>query len=370
MRNFIQAHVLTFYPPSNPNRDEGGRPKTCVVGGTERLRLSSQSLKRAVRMSEAFQTDLRGHLGHRTQRIGETLHARLVERGFSTKEATAQVRPVIALFGKPRDESGETPLLTEQLAFLSQGEVEAAMAMVEAIEPGDKPLSPKPGDVLKRVDASVDVALFGRMFADAPGYNRDGAVQMGHAFSCNAVEVDSDFYTAVDDLKRGVDDDKGAGFIGDVAFGSAIHYLYACVDTRLLVRNLGTGAEVEALATAGVKALLRGLATTSPSGKRTSFAHNPLAAFVMTEAGDVQPRSLASAYLDAVRGGDIMAKSVEALARSCRTMDRAYGPRAAVRCVLDATVAASEGTTADRDFGSAETRPCDSLDELLEATVA
>lgn len=33
MTTFIQFHVLTAYPPSNPNRDDQGRPKQATVGG-------------------------------------------------------------------------------------------------------------------------------------------------------------------------------------------------------------------------------------------------------------------------------------------------------------------------------------------------
>lgn len=44
---FVQLHLLTSYPPSNLNRDDTGRPKTALVGDATRLRISSQSLKRA-----------------------------------------------------------------------------------------------------------------------------------------------------------------------------------------------------------------------------------------------------------------------------------------------------------------------------------
>lgn len=49
MAEFIQLHMLVSYPPSNLNRDDLGRPKTAIMGGTQRLRISSQSLKRAWR---------------------------------------------------------------------------------------------------------------------------------------------------------------------------------------------------------------------------------------------------------------------------------------------------------------------------------
>ena len=54
MSRFLQLHLLTFFPPANLNRDDTGRPKTAVVGGATRLRLSSQALKRAWRTSDVF----------------------------------------------------------------------------------------------------------------------------------------------------------------------------------------------------------------------------------------------------------------------------------------------------------------------------
>lgn len=33
MTTFVQFHLLTVYPPSNPNRDDTGRPKQALVGG-------------------------------------------------------------------------------------------------------------------------------------------------------------------------------------------------------------------------------------------------------------------------------------------------------------------------------------------------
>ena len=49
MSRFVQLHVLTSYPPSNLNRDDTGRPKTAEMGNVNRLRISSQSQKRAWR---------------------------------------------------------------------------------------------------------------------------------------------------------------------------------------------------------------------------------------------------------------------------------------------------------------------------------
>lgn len=62
MTTFIQLHLLTAYPAANLNRDDTGAPKTVVLGGATRLRVSSQSLKRAWRTSALFEQHWRAIL--------------------------------------------------------------------------------------------------------------------------------------------------------------------------------------------------------------------------------------------------------------------------------------------------------------------
>ena len=77
MQRFVQLHLLTFYPPSNLNRDDTGKPKTAIVGGATRLRISCQALKRAWRTSDIVSKILEHHLGKRTQRIGSMVREHL-----------------------------------------------------------------------------------------------------------------------------------------------------------------------------------------------------------------------------------------------------------------------------------------------------
>jgi CRISPR system Cascade subunit CasC len=70
MTTFLQLHMLTSYPPACLNRDDLNRPKTTVMGGVPRLRISSQSLKRAWRKSPCFEESLKGHVGTRTKTKG------------------------------------------------------------------------------------------------------------------------------------------------------------------------------------------------------------------------------------------------------------------------------------------------------------
>src|ERR1051325_10555712 len=104
MSHFLQLHLLTFYPPSNLNRDDTGRPKTATVGGVPRLRISSQALKRAWRSSPIFADRLREHRGQRTQRCGEEIEHHLRDRDIAPERALQIAREITQHFGKLKPE--------------------------------------------------------------------------------------------------------------------------------------------------------------------------------------------------------------------------------------------------------------------------
>ena len=344
MSRFVQMHILTAYPPSNPNRDDLGRPKTATIGGTSRMRISSQALKRAIRTDEAFRSALAGNLGERTQRMGEEVHRHLLEKGASEDKALKIARNIASLFGKVKpvpkkknsDSNADNPPLTEQLAyteqlaFISPAERTAAFELAEQILSGAEVPTDKKGEpdmkklvpnVLQTADGAVDIAMFGRMLADNPDFNRDAAVQVAHAFTTNRVDIEDDYYTAVDDLKT-AEEDAGAGFIGEAGFGAGVFYLYICVNRALLLQNLSGDA---ALAERALSALVRAAATASPSGKKNSFANHVRAEYLLLERGDGQPRSLASAFTKPIASDDQLGQSVEALKKQRADFEKTYG---------------------------------------------
>lgn len=361
MSRFIQLHILTFYPPSNLNRDDTGRPKSAVMGGVERLRVSSQAIKRAVRTSDVFQHALEGHLGERTQRFGEEIEEHLIkEKSAASEKAREIARAVAKIFGKVASPEKEKPekgkpgkdteekeapsARTAQLAFIGPEERVAAFALAEHLLEGGGKIEEdmvKAAEVLRRVDTAVDIAMFGRMLADNADFNREAAVQVAHAVTTHKVVVEDDFYTAVDDLKK-QSEDAGAGFMGELGFGSGIFYLYVCIDKALLVKNLGGDA---ALAARGLDALTEALATVSPTGKQASFASRSYASFILAERGDQQPRTLAGAFVKPVNGGDILGCSIKKLGEIREAMDKAYGACSDAHRIMD--VMANEGSLAD-----------------------
>lgn len=320
MSRFLQLHFLTFYPPANLNRDDTGRPKTAVIGGATRLRISSQALKRAWRTSDVFAAALEGHLASRTQRLGELILAHLTGKGVAEAKALEIARAIGGVFGKIKDAADNNPARIEQLAFIAPAERDAAFALAERMAGGEK-LTPAAADLLGRTDTAADLAMFGRMLAADPDYNREAAVQVAHAVTTHAVPVEDDFYTAVDDLKTAAED-AGAGFVGEAGFGAGVFYLYLCVDRALLLRNLGGAAEV---ANTAVAALVEAAATVAPGGKQASFASRAHAHYALAETGDAQPRTLAGAFTAPVTG-DPMDASVTRLRNWRDAMNAAYAP--------------------------------------------
>jgi len=214
------------------------------------------------------------------------------------------------------------------------------MALADRIAAGEV-IEPTVEQLLRHTDTAADIAMFGRMLADNPAYNREAAVQVAHAITTHRVTVEDDYYTAIDDLKT-PEEDAGAGFVGELGFGSGIFYLYSCVDTGLLRRNLG---EEKGLAADACAALAEAAATVSPKGKQPSFAARARAHYVLSEYGGAQPRTLAGAFIKPVEGSDLAQASVAQLEDWRAKLDRAYGPAAEGSVTMD--VAAERGTLSD-----------------------
>ncbi len=351
MTTFLQLHLLTAYPPSNLNRDDTGRPKTVIFGGEPRLRVSSQSLKRAWRTSSVFAERLGDRVGKRTQRLGEKVLERLTTGGMGKEQATETARQIAGVFGKLEEPKSEDPTYIKQLAFISPQEFERVFALADRALAGEK-IEPDQKSLLGATDGAADIAMFGRMLADSPAFNREAAVQVAHALTTHKAAVEDDYYVAVDDLKNPAQhDDVGTSFIGVQEYGAGLFYLYACVDCDLLTKNLGGDTT---LARDAIDALVTCAATVSPRGKQASFASRARATFVMAERGPQQPRTLAAAFLKPVSPsegrdesrGDVGRISVDRLLGFCTSLDAAYGPGADDRAQMLVTTDGADGTLA------------------------
>ncbi|MBI5510181.1 MAG: type I-E CRISPR-associated protein Cas7/Cse4/CasC [Deltaproteobacteria bacterium] len=340
MSRFLQLHFLTVYAPSNLNRDDLGRPKTALFGGTQRLRVSSQSLKRAWRTSEGFTADLKGHIGTRTKDFGNVVHAELV-KGMDAAKAGTVAKQVAAVFGTLKTKGDEeAQRQTETLVHVTPSELASLKELgirlgKEKREPSEDELA----SLVATAAGAADIALFGRMLAAKPGFNVEAAAQVAHALSVHKVVIEDDYFTAVDDLNA--KEDTGAGHVGTQEFASAVLYHYVCIDRALLAENLGND---EALKNKTVAAFTKACLTVAPTGKQNSFASRSLASYVLAEKGDFQPRSLAVAFLEPVKGDAMLVEAIQRLGDTKASFDKVYGS-APASCHFDTTK--NQGTLAE-----------------------
>ena len=335
--------MLTSYPPANLNRDDLGRPKTAIIGGTTRLRISSQSLKRAWRTSSVFQEkvgsiEVDGRCGIRTKRYGESIYKQFIDAEVKEKNAIQWTRDIAGVFGKIKSEKEALPgnLYIEQLAFISPEEQQAVNTLIKEVISNKKAPEKEQLKLLRRQNTAADIALFGRMLASDPLYNIEAAAQVAHAFSVQKVIIEDDFFTAVDDLNKG-DEEVGAGHMGDTEFASGIFYTYINIDREQLQKNLSfTDGNSDTWNTA-IQGIVEAAATVAPTGKQNSFGSRAYAHYIMAELGNQQPRTLSLAFINHING-DILAKATDSIESVKEKMDKAYGKcsdESAVLNVLD-----------------------------------
>ncbi len=330
-----EIHMLKNYPPTNLNRDDTGAPKTCIFGGTTRGRVSSQCLKRSWRTSALFKSEIgEENLGIRTRNLPALVADKLLELGVSAEYVDA-VRPKISGFGNK--EGKETANgKTGQIMFFAPQDIEAAaLAVKEKLEACD---SVKEVGKLKakELEAAIsgasirpitlDIALFGRMVTSDAFRDVEAAMQVAHAISTNKVLVESDYFTAMDDLLKGeTTEEKGAAMIEDTDYNASCYYLYASLDTDLLMENLKYSADAGQIVKKALPALLRAMAFTDPSGKQNSFAGHVLPSAFMVECKTHKvPTSMVNAFVRPVSGADSVEESIRRLAAETDMMARNF----------------------------------------------
>lgn len=376
MKALLEIHMLQNFAPSNLNRDDTGSPKDAYFGGVRRGRISSQSLKRAMRMyfKESNLVE-KHHRAERTKRLVQEIKDRLVAQGKDAAQAERAVIAAITSMGSQKqfkitqNKVGEQ--LTEYLVFLGQQEI---TGLAEIISANWETLTAKKVSVSKELKAeledkldggkAVDVALFGRMLANLPEKNQYAACQVAHAISTHKVEHNEDFYTAVDDLKP--DDNAGADMLGTVEFNSACYYRYAVVDLEKLRSNLQGD---DGLMLRGLEAFLRASIYALPGGKQNSFAAHQLPSFIgFTVRTEASPRSLANAFEKPIKVSQDgwLSASAQALVKEWNDLERVFGQGGSHR-VINRTEARLEGQLEGAAVGDVETLIKETLEQVKKA---
>jgi CRISPR system Cascade subunit CasC len=216
------------------------------------------------------------------------------------------------------------------------------------------------GDVSERSKSlTVDIGMFGRMTTSDLLVNVEGSCQVAHAISTHEAIIESDYFTAMDDMKTG----PGAGFIGSADkrtfFDSAVYYKYLNLDVDALKKHLPWDNDKAGHA-AG--ALLEAAVRANPTGKQNSFANHGAHEVILVEISKGKfPISYANAFLKPVEGADLMAESAKALAGYVHAVAKAFSPADTRRLLL----AVASGSI---DIEGA--KRIESLDSLVDAVAA
>lgn len=330
---YLDINVLQVVPPSNINRDDTGSPKTAVYGGYQRARVSSQAWKHAMR--EDFQKFVdQEHLGYRTKHVVALIEKSIVASDPDlSDQAEAMASGVLRATGVKVEESKRsgsekgTPV-SQYLIFIGKNEVEKlARIAINAHEAGED--FSKPSKELKKQasaafhgNQALDIALFGRMLADAPDLNTDASAQVAHAISVNKVSQEYDYFTAVDDCSAA--DNAGAAMLDTVSFNSSTLYRYATVNLDSLRDQLGS----DEAAAEGTRAFVRAFVESMPTGKQNTFANRTLPGAVLVALRKDQPINGVAAFEDPVRPKEeksITSQAEQKLAKYLNEVAATYG---------------------------------------------
>ena len=339
---FLQIHSLHGYPAALLNRDDSGLAKRMTYGGTTRTRISSQCLKRHWRVSDDIYA-LSGIDGATAAiRSREIVTRRVIEPLREAGHDEEIIKVIgeefqLAVYGdKGGTRQGRQPLLLgePEIEYLSR----EAQKIADAHASDPQAASDAAKDWRKSANANMKAlrencslpgglvaALFGRMVTSDVEANIDAAVHVAHAFTVHEEESESDYFTVVDDLHR-IEDDAGADHIGESELTSGLFYGYVVLDREMLLRNLGGDTEMAGEVT---RRLVHLIAMVSPGAKLGSTAPYDYASWLLIEAGEYQPRSLAEAFRKPCMA--LVDEAEAAVNTHIEKMDAAYGANEARR---------------------------------------
>lgn len=276
----IEYHILQSFPVTCLNRDDVGAPKSAIVGGVPRARVSSQCWKRQVRLD---MHDSGLTMGVRTKQLEKLVAEKCIELGASEEQAEQCGKVIASAFVKEKkgnknsDESAaQSDDDNDTLLFWSPKEIriiaeefekkgyQADQLFTKKQKDWPSELAslvgkPKKGDGMD----AVDIATFGRMVAKAAEMNVEAAASFSHAISTHRVSNEVEFFTALDDRREG----QESAHMGSLEYNSATYYRYVSLDLGQLVETLG---DVDLKAIIG--AFTNALFTAIPSARQATMS--------------------------------------------------------------------------------------------------
>lgn len=334
--DFVVVHSLTTVAGVCLNRDMDGLPKSMLYGGTERLRVSSQSLIRAAREWIRTHT-VSGEQGASSRLLPQQTALCLQNRGIDPADAVPAALLAVVAAGMSVDpaEPGKTRAMTyvsagapdrlAQVALtywddsgIQRNEMEERITAGMAVGPRARGRKRPPQDdsgpapdladslpipmIAAARDAfapglSLEIALFGRFLTEIPGGRIPSAANVAHALSVDPHVLLTDDFTAVDDWQTG--GVFGVGMLGAQHLSSGTLYRWACLNRRTLRTNLAaSGAEesqVEEAARRAEQLFTTAITYTLPKARSSRTGSAALPTLAIAATSDV-PLTAAAAF--------------------------------------------------------------------------
>ena len=288
----IELHILQSFPVSCLNRDDVGSPKSALFGGVKRARISSQCLKRASRL---LAHDLNQNFkGIRSRFLLGPFTEALLAAGADETKAAEKAAELCTLFSKPDSKNSDQ---VTTAVYLSPEEITQIASAIAGGEDSKKAIKKA-----TRNDAA-DIALFGRMVANDPNLNVEGAAMFSHALSTHRTDNEVDFFSSVDD-RKGDAEDAGASMIGTLEFNSATYYRYVAVNLDLFADDKHLGALTADERKDILRAFIRAALVSVPGARQKSMNAGTLPHEVLgIRKNQGQPLQLVNAFEKPVHSG-------------------------------------------------------------------
>lgn len=332
---FVGVNVLRTVIGVNLNAGMNGTPKQITVGNARRLRVSSQSLKRAMR-EWTHQYISADEQAVRTRKIPSAIASQLAQHhGRDYQDALGVADALLLGCGKFSIVAG-TPDRTEEIAFIPTSTVETLARIADAhwddldeqAEPGREKVAeaaaapatgkkPKgaakndtklastalPSDVKKQVvsafapGASIEIALNGRMLTALPATGAiEAATSVAHAYSVDPLILTTDEWSAKDDWQDdGFDDPtSGAAMMDKRYLSSGTLFQWAALDRHQLRANLAatsglTGSDLDEAARTAERLFVSSAAWAVPGAAAHSTGSQAAPGLVAATVADTPP---------------------------------------------------------------------------------
>ena len=335
---FVGVYVLRPVVGVNLNAGMDGVPKQITVGNARRLRVSSQSLKRAMRewthtfIAEDEQAVRTKKLPHAVAQaltelrdvdyqdaltvadvlfLGAGKFKILADKPARTQESVFAPRQTVTALAQIAHEHWDSlfgdhaPEIADQIAKAAKSAAEQGGRKKRTPKSAQVKLTPVtlPADLRKQVvaafapGASTEIALNGRMLTALPTTGAiEAATSVAHAYSVDPVTLTHDDYVLKDDWQDGgfEEDHPGAGYLDTRTLASGTLFQWAALDRTQLRTNLAatsglSGETLEEAARHAERLFVAGAAWAVPGAAAHTTGSQTAPAFVVSTASDTPP---------------------------------------------------------------------------------